>query len=165
MTEPVKLITDALLDETAQRAAACPRLRMNFNFHSDDGDNPHRFLNAIRRHSYCTPHRHVTPPKAESFLILRGKLAFLLFDDAGTPSACYRLGENGLFGVDVSPGAWHTVVALSDVAICYEVKAGPYEPIADKDFAPWAPREGTAEAITYLTRLERYLESRDDLRR
>jgi cupin fold WbuC family metalloprotein len=154
------LITQTLLDETIDRAKNSARLRTNYNFHARPEDNPHRFLNAICRGSYCPPHRHVTPPKSESFLILSGQVAFLLYDDDGAITDTFRLGDNGLLGVDVAPGLWHSIVALSETAVCYEVKPGPYEPLADKDFAPWAPRENTPEASAYLTKLEHYLDGR-----
>jgi hypothetical protein len=64
------------------------------------------------------------------------------------------LGENGLFGVDVAPNYFHSVIALSETVVCYEVKPGPYLPVLDKDFAPWAPRENDANASEYLQRLE-----------
>jgi cupin fold WbuC family metalloprotein len=154
MIRSVQLIDRDLVERTIENARTSPRLRKNHNFHESDEANPHRFLNAICRGSYCVPHRHVSPPKAESFLVLSGALRLVLFDDAGTPTHWYRLGEGGIYGIDVAPGLWHTVLALSDVAVCYEVKAGPYVPLSDKDFAPWAPREGAPDAATYLDRLD-----------
>jgi cupin fold WbuC family metalloprotein len=154
MGSPVQLIQQTLLDSVLVSAKESPRKRMNHNFHSSAEDNPHRFLNAICRGSYCPPHRHITPPKAESFLVLQGQLAFVLFDDMGDIAQVHRLGENGLFGVDVAPGYFHSVVALSETVVCYEVKPGPYSPILDKDFAPWAPRENAANAPEYLKKLE-----------
>jgi cupin fold WbuC family metalloprotein len=158
MAAPVQLISQSLLDETLARAEQSPRLRMNHNFHDGNDALCHRFLNAICRGSYCPPHRHITPPKPESFILLSGRLAFLLFEDSGTLTACHRLGENGLFGIDVAPGLYHSIVALSPQAVCFEVKPGPYAPMADKDFAPFAPREGTPEAPAYLTELERRID-------
>jgi cupin fold WbuC family metalloprotein len=153
MTQPVKLITQSLIEDTLAAAKKSPRLRMNYNFHETFADNPHRFLNAICRGSYCPPHRHVTPPKSETFVVLTGVIAFLLFDCEGSVIGCHRLGENGLYGIDVEPGQYHSIVVLSEQAVCFEVKPGPYTPSADKDFAPWAPREGDSDAGTYLLRL------------
>jgi hypothetical protein len=42
---------------------------------------------------------------------------------------------------------------LSDHVVCFEVKPGPYSAANDKDFAPWAPREGDTGAATYLAAL------------
>jgi hypothetical protein len=45
------------------------------------------------------------------------------------------------------------VAALSETAVCFEVKAGPYDAATDKEFAPWAPREGDPSAPEYLAKL------------
>jgi len=63
------------------------------------------------------------------------------------------LGRGGVVGVDVAPGVWHTTTALTDTAICFEVKPGPYDAATDKEFAPWAPREGDPAAAAYLAGL------------
>ena len=42
-------------------------------------DNPHRFLNVMAKGTYIAPHRHLDPRKAESFLVLRGEVAFFIF--------------------------------------------------------------------------------------
>jgi len=39
--------------------------------------------------------------------------------------------------------------------VCYEVKPGPYLQANDKEFAPWAPREGDPDAARYLEELVR----------
>lgn len=158
MPEPVQLITRELLDATVERAMQSPRLRTNHNFHANDEANPHRFLNALVRGTYVTPHRHVSPPKPEAFLVLTGTVAFFIFDDRGVVTHCYRLGDDGLFGIDVEPGIWHSMAALSDTAVIYEVKPGPYAPSSDKDFAPFAPREGDEAARDFLVGLLEHAE-------
>jgi len=56
-------------------------------------------------------------------------------------------------GVDICAGVWHTFISLEADTIVYEVKSGPYAPISDKDFAPWAPAPDSVEAGAYLDRL------------
>jgi cupin fold WbuC family metalloprotein len=153
MPAAVQLIDAALLDATLAKALTAPRGRINHNFHPDMASNPHRFLNAWTRGSYAAPHRHLQVPKPESFLVLRGELALFIFDDAGQVIETHVLGREGVIGIDLAPGVWHTVTALSETAICYEVKAGPYEASTDKEFAPWAPREGDPAAAAYLAGL------------
>lgn len=153
MREPIQLITTALFERTVERAKQSPRLRMNHNFHASDESNPQRFLNALVRGTYVTPHRHVTPPKPEAFLALSGKIAFFIFDDLGNITHCHRLGEDGVLGVDVDAGLWHSMVVLSESAVIYEVKPGPFSPLSDKDFAPFAPREGDPATSSYLAML------------
>ena len=153
MAGAVQLIDSALIDATLARAVTAPRGRINHNFHPDMASNPHRFLNAWTRGSYAAPHRHLEVPKPESFVVLHGELALFLFDDQGAITETHILGRNGLIGIDLAPGIWHTVTALTDTAVCFEVKAGPYEAATDKEFAPWAPREGDPAAAAYLAGL------------
>jgi cupin fold WbuC family metalloprotein len=148
----VQLIDQALLTATIERARGSARQRTNHNFHSGPLDNPHRFLNAWIRGTYAAPHRHQAPPKAESFIVLHGQVAVFVFDDLGAVIARHVLGRD-LLGIDLAPGVWHTLAPLSEVAVCFEVKPGPYDLATDKEFAPWAPAEGSPEAPAYLGRL------------
>jgi cupin fold WbuC family metalloprotein len=152
MPESVQLLDAALFASLIERARRSPRLRTNHNFHAGMEDNPHRFLNVMVRGTYIPPHRHRDPPKSESFLVLEGELAFFAFDDAGRITETRVLGRDPM-GVDIQPGVWHTIAVLSPHVVCFEVKPGPYSAANDKDFAPWAPREGDPAAGAYLERL------------
>jgi len=161
-----QLIDESLIRKTVDRAKQSPRRRTNYNFHSGPQDNPHRFLNALLRGSYVAPHRHTTPPKSETFVVLEGLLAVFCFDDGGAVTSTHLIGSADgtavprslqgrpvLRGIDVPAGMWHTVTAISDHAVCLEIKPGPWDPSSDKDFAPWAPREGDPGADEYLADL------------
>lgn len=152
MRDPIQLIDSVLIESLLERARHSTRKRINHNFHGSMEENPHRFLNVMIRGTYVTPHRHLFPPKSESFLVLEGELAFFTFDDAGRILSSHTLGGATL-GIDVQPGVWHTLAVLTPHAVCYEVKPGPYTPVDDKEFAPWAPREGDPAAEVYLTNL------------
>lgn len=149
----VQLVDEALLDRTLDRARSSPRGRTNHNFHPNDQSNPHRFLNALVRGTYCAPHRHLSPPKSETFLALRGEVAVFLFDDSGEVVARHWLGRDGLYGVDIPAGHWHTIATLTETSVCFEIKPGPWDPASDKEFAPFAPREGEPGAAAYLQAL------------
>jgi cupin fold WbuC family metalloprotein len=148
----VQILDQPLFERLIERARQSPRLRTNHNFHASMDDNPHRFLNVMVRGTYITPHRHTDPAKSESFLALHGEVAFFLFDDAGNVIRTEILGCDTI-GIDIAPGIWHTLAVLTPEAVCYEVKPGPYTPTNDKDFAPWAPREGDPKTAEYLERL------------
>ena len=153
MPEPqVQLLNSQLFESLIERARQSPRLRTNHNFHSTMEENPHRFLNVMMRGTYIAPHRHTTPPKPEAFVVLSGAIAFFTFDDTGKVTGTYVLGGEQP-GIDVAASVWHTLAVLSPEAVCYEVKPGPYTPTTDKDFAPWAPREGEPGTAAYLERL------------
>jgi cupin fold WbuC family metalloprotein len=148
----IQTLDRGLLDELIERAKKSPRLRVNHNFHASMEENPHRFLNVLARGTYIAPHRHLAPPKAEAFLVLEGQVAFFLFDDTGRVVRTEVVGRDPI-GIDLPAGVWHTLAPVSDHAVCYEVKPGPYSEANDKDFAPWAPREGDAGAAAYLVSL------------
>ena len=146
----IQLIDEALLEATLDRAQKSPRLRTNHDFHAGPEDNPHRFLNVMVRGTYVTPHRHLDPPKAESFLVLRGRIAVFVFDDDGGVTSRHDLGGPGEpLGIDLAPGVWHALAVRSDHAVIYEVKPGPWDPATDKELAPWAPGEGDPAAGAY----------------
>jgi len=148
-----QLIDDTLMDRTLERARTSPRQRVNHNFHASYGDHAHRFLNAWVKGTYVAPHRHIAIPKSESFLMLRGELVCFLFDDAGNVRERHILGRNGVYGIELPPAVWHTLAPLTDIAVCYEVKPGPWDPATDKEFARWAPLEGDPRAGAYLEQL------------
>lgn len=150
----VELISHHLISKTLDKAHLSQRKRMNHNFH-ELSENYQRFLNVLLKGTYVRPHRHSIPPKAETFLILKGEIAFLLFNEEGEIERQEMLSSGGPnYGIDIGPGIWHSLVCLSEEAICFEGKTGPYDPTVDKEFATWAPEEGSVEAEAYLFRLE-----------
>jgi cupin fold WbuC family metalloprotein len=158
MSSDVQTVNRGLIEELIERARRSPRLRVNHNFHGSMEENPHRFLNVMVKGTYVAPHRHLDPPKAESFLVLEGEVAFFIFDDAGQVVRTESVGADPM-GIDLPPGVWHTLAPVSEHAVCYEVKPGPYSAANDKDFAPWAPREGEPGTAEYLAGLLAHLKS------
>jgi len=157
----IKKIDGNLLSNLSERAAENPRLRMNYNFHENLEDICHRLLNAIEPGTYICPHRHIDPPKPETFLAVTGRMAVLTFEDDGEIAELFFLDATGdLKGVDIPAGYWHSVVSLEKGSVFFETKPGPYRALSDKDFAPWAPLEGSAEAVSYLRGLENRIVNR-----
>jgi cupin fold WbuC family metalloprotein len=151
----MKIINRQLLDELTVSAQENPRLRKNWNIHPHDGFPAHRLLNAMEPSSYIRPHRHLDPLKDETFMIVRGKLGILIFDDAGAVKEKVLLdaeGEN--IGVDIPAGQFHTAVSLESGTIFFEAKAGPYTPLQDGEKPSWAPEDGSAVAESYLAELK-----------
>jgi cupin fold WbuC family metalloprotein len=137
-----------LLVELSAAARLHPRRRLNRNLHAME-DPSHRLLNAIEPGSYVRPHRHGTPPKSETIILVAGALGLLLFDGIGTILGRERLETGGeRFGADLPPGVWHSLVSLAEGTVFFETKPGPYVRPVEADLAPWAPEEGTEEAAT-----------------
>lgn len=150
----MRILDVTLLDSLTEQARGNPRLRQNLNLHASYDDPSQRLLNAMEPDSYIRPHRHLVNPKPECFVGVRGKLALIIFDDQGGVENVYPFGPNdGTFGADLPPGIWHTVTCLEPGSVFFETKPGPFIPIDNKDMAPWAPPEGSFEAVRYLQQL------------
>jgi len=149
------IIDHNLLNTIAAKAANSARKRMNYNFHKTSDDLLQRMLNILHPGSYVHPHKHQTPDKREAFIILKGRLLVVLFDDNGAETNRYILNrDDEVFGIEIPPRTYHTIVALEKDTCVYEVKDGPYDPEDDKYFAPWAPTEdNTNDANAYLNNL------------
>jgi cupin fold WbuC family metalloprotein len=144
----MKLITEALLDTTSQKAKQSDRKRMNYNFHPNESDVLNRLLNALEPQTYIPPHRHKNPDKEEIFLVLRGSLAFFTFDEDGTVlSSTLVSPQKGVYGMEIDACVWHSLVVLEENTIVYEIKEGPYAPLQAENFAPWAPAIDNARGI------------------
>jgi cupin fold WbuC family metalloprotein len=145
------VIDDGLIERALAASRASPRGRIILPFHRSHDEVFHRMLNAMQPGSYVQPHRHVTPPKAESILVVRGAIRLVSFTNEGAIEQRLTLRPaTGPCGADVRPGLFHTFFALEPDSVVFEAKPGPYEPASDKDFASWAPPEGSVNALDYL---------------
>lgn len=120
------------------------------NFHQESSDPLQRMFNALEPGTYVQPHRHLNPDKRELFVVLRGSVAVLLFSDRGEVVRREVLCPGKNPGIEIAPGEWHTLCALEPGTIVFEVKDGPYNPLTDKNFAPWAPNENHPDAPRVL---------------
>jgi cupin fold WbuC family metalloprotein len=148
------LIDRTLLDSLTAEAERAPRRRKSRNFHPGDAYPAHRLLVAMEPESYVAPHRHLDPDKDETLIVVRGCLGVVIFraENAVDRSILLQAGGEAI-GIDIPHGVLHTVVALAAGTVFFEAKAGPYVPIAEAERAPWAPAEGTPEAVDYQEEL------------
>jgi cupin fold WbuC family metalloprotein len=146
----MKLLSRALLDELARRAAGSPRGRAHHNIHATPDDPVQRFLVVARPDSYFRPHRHTT--RSELALVVRGRVDVVTFDDTGRVTARYTVGEGSdSLAYETPQGTWHTVVPGPEGVSFLEVKQGPYDPATSAEFAGWAPPEGDAAVSRFFT--------------
>jgi len=124
----------------SREAASRPRLRFNRNIHQMS-DSVHRLLNAVEPGTYIRPHRHLTPPKDETIVVLSGAVGILVFDDAGNVIEKAILAPHGRMVADLPAGIWHTLISLTSGTVFFETKKGPYVPPRLQDLAAWAPAE------------------------
>ena len=148
------VLTEEALQVTVDASRDSPRRRIIQPFHRSEQDTLHRMFNAVQPDSYVRPHRHLDPPKAEAWIVLRGAVVFFTFEEDGAIRDCIELRASGpAFGVDLVPGVFHTFLATEPDTVVYEVKTGPYSASDDKMFARFAPAEDTPEANWYLEHL------------
>lgn len=138
----MKLISTALLDELAAKAAASPRRRAHHNLHASADDPLQRFVIVALRGSYVRPHRHST--KSELVTVIRGQFEMVIFDETGQITERCIVGEGtSNLAYELPQGTVHTLLPLTDGAAFLEVKEGPYDPATAAEFAAWAPAEGS----------------------
>lgn len=151
----MQVFTSQTFDELVSKAKANIRLRQHQNIHFSYQEPCQRLFNAIEPGSYIRPHRHTTAPRDEMLVALRGVMALVIFNNEGKIIEVVRFGSEKYgpecaVGVELPHNIWHTVVALVPGCVLLEVKAGPFCPNHPKDFAPWAPEEGSDEGGFFL---------------
>lgn len=135
------VILNQQLASLSGKALESQRRRANLNVHPELADPVQRMFNAMEPDTYVRPHRHARDNGWELMMVIAGRFGILLFDDTGRVTDRFDLAEDAVRAVEIPPHAWHAVVSLEPGTVMFEVKQGPYAPLADKDFAPWAPVE------------------------
>ena len=125
------IIDDQLLDKVAAKAEESPRLRMNYNLHDSLEAKAQRLINVLLPGSPLPIHRH--RHTAETYVILRGKMFVVFYNDMGAQTERYLLDPTqGNYGVQIPAGQWHGIEVIEPSAI-FEVKDGPYTPLEPED--------------------------------
>ncbi|SDI69700.1 WbuC family cupin fold metalloprotein [Propionivibrio dicarboxylicus] len=115
-------------------ATASPRRRANLNIHEHLDDPVQRLAIAMEPDTLVLPHRH--PHTWELLFPLKGRFIVLYFDDAGHVTHRQILGEESAL-IETPPGQWHAVLSQDTGGVIFEVKHGPYTPLASYDIHDW----------------------------
>lgn len=125
------IINNELLDEVTTKAEESPRLRMNFNLHDSLDAKAQRLINVLLPGTVLPIHRHRYT--AETYIMLRGKMFVVFYNDLGAQIERYLLDPAiGNYGVQIPAGQWHGIEVIEPSAI-FEVKDGPYTPLQPED--------------------------------
>ena len=128
----MKIINKELLDEITRQAKESPRLRMNYNLHDNLDAKAQKLLNALEPGTILPIHRH--PNTNETYLLLRGKLNVILYNEKKEVLETMHLDTaNGNYGLDIPAGQWHSIEVLESGTVILEVKDGPYIPFQPED--------------------------------
>lgn len=135
----MKQISISDLQAISHKAQASPRRRANLNLHPVLEDAIQRLAIAMEPDTYVRPHRH--PHTWELLYPLSGRFLVLHFDDQGVVIDRTVLGEDCAV-LENPAGVWHAVLSLDVGGVIFEVKHGPYAPIAEQDYLQGSTAEG-----------------------
>lgn len=144
--EDVVIIQNSQLGQFMEQAAAnTDNAKYRFCMH-DSPDNKLQEMFIVRKKGdYCRPDRHAHIP--ETHIIMRGEEAVVLFDENGKILNIIFLGEKeGVLAYRINAPVYHMTVTLSDWAIDYEVKPGPFNREVN-EFPDWAPENEKPDKI------------------
>lgn len=126
------VITQALLDKLTVEAKANPRLRQAMDLRNSPEDLSQRMLNALEPGTVMPIHRHMA--SSETVTLLRGKICWHFYDDAGKETESVVLDANGdVRCINVEKARWHSLECLETGSVILECKEGAYEPLQDED--------------------------------
>lgn len=126
------IIDKKLLDEVSAQAKASKRLRMNYNLHDSLDAKAQKLLNALEIGTILPIHRH--RHTSETYMLLRGKIRVMFYNEMREETDSFLLDPlSGNYGVQIPVGQWHTLEVLEDNSVIFEVKDGPYTPLAPED--------------------------------
>ena len=126
------IITQQILDELSAKARASERLRMNMDLRNGPEDLSQRMLNALEPGTVMPIHRHLA--SSETVVILRGKICWHFYDDAGKETEAVVLDANGEPRcLNVEKGRWHSLECLESGSVLFESKDGGYRPLGEEE--------------------------------
>lgn len=125
-------ITQALLDSLTEQAKSNPRLRQSYDLRNSPDDESQRMLNAIEPGSEMPIHRHMA--SSETVTLLRGKIRWHFYDDAGKETESVVLDANGdVRCINVEKARWHSLECLESGSVLFESKDRKYEPLKEEE--------------------------------
>lgn len=142
---------DNLINNIVAKSRIAERKRSHHLFHQFHSDPLQRMLNSMQPGTYLQPHKHEDPDRLEVLVVLKGKYLVVEFKNNGEIKDHMILEAGSLQqGAEIAAAVFHTVICLEPDSVLYEIKEGPFSPIGDKDFASWAPKEGSPQCDGYL---------------
>ena len=126
------VINNTFLDDLSAQAKASPRLRQSFDLRNTPEDDSQRMLNALEPGTIMPIHRHLA--SSETVVLLRGKICWHFYDDAGNKTESVILDANGdVRCINVEKGRWHSLECMESGSVLLECKDGRYEPLGEEE--------------------------------
>jgi len=157
-TDEITIVSKNDITFLKTKAFESPKKRARLCTHLDSSDRLHEMLIALGKDTYIQPHKHFH--KSESFHIIEGRLAIIIFDDYGNITEIVTMGDylsGDTFYYRLVGDYFHTVVVFSEYAVFHEATNGPFNS-EDTIYAVWAPRENQNEAkMVYMDSIAEFL--------
>lgn len=126
------IIDKNILDNLTVQAKSSPRLRIAFDLQNTPEDNSQRMLNALEPGTVMPIHRHMA--SSETVVLLRGRICWHFYDDAGNKTESVVLDANGdVRCINVEKARWHSLECLESGSVLLESKDGRYEPLKEEE--------------------------------
>jgi cupin fold WbuC family metalloprotein len=117
--------------------------------HGTQDAKVHEMLLVLEKGVYIRPHKH--SDKSESFHLVEGAMDVVIFKDSGAVDKIIRMGtaaSGHQFFYRLNYDAYHTLILRTPFVVFHEVTNGPFKASMSSRFAPWAPEEEDAVAVT-----------------
>ena len=138
------LIDNILLDSLFEQAKVSERKRMNYDLRTSAEDTSQRMLNALLPGTVVPIHRH--EDTSETVVCLKGRLEEIIYEEvveysreetSRTEEVVRKVSfkevsrhlicpAEGLYGVQIPAGAWHTVQVI-EPSVIFEAKDGAFK--------------------------------------
>ena len=111
--------------------------RSHFNLHMSHNSNCQKLLLKLIKGTFIKPHRHIHDLDSEILICLAGTCRVVKFHDDGRIHKSLILDTDHTPFVEIYNHEWHTVLAISQEVILFEVKSGPFREEYSKEFPAW----------------------------
>lgn len=122
--EPFSCLNSAMVDWLIEECQRSEKKRARICFHESDEARVHEMIVAVSKESFIRPHKHIA--KTESFLMLRGEMELISFNENAQVGNIINLTSSGFFYVKVNCDDYHSVKVKSECAVFMETTSGPF---------------------------------------
>ncbi len=152
--DPLVKVDKTDINKLIMMASTNRRRRIRLCAHPGLNNAVHEMIIVQEQFTYNRPHCHNN--KSESFHIIIGRLALILFDDEGVIKKRIEMGDflsGNPFYFRIPEKINHTAIPLSNYVVFQEVTRGPFQK-TNTEYPKWAPEEKDHKNISeYINNL------------
>ena len=104
--------------------------------HTNQKDKHHDMIILQQKKNFYPPHKHLK--KGETYHIIKGSMACVLFSNFGKILKICKLKKNDIFRTPINK--FHTMFPLTKFVIYHESKTGPFLKKKDSIFSKWSKK-------------------------